>query len=267
MAGTKYGSFAVGDANLDNLMLFSAGSITGYQALTLTEMATTTVPKIAAGSKLEIGGSLYIFNADETISTTDPVTSATVADGTVFIMINPTTILPYFTATEPTWSDTKQGWYGIGTYAGWRYLDYTCNKSTSIYYKFKNTFAAGLYSYLTTQILPVSVNTKLNANTLLPYVKDTWSMADAINSRIYIKKSGYYSVNVVAQTTGSIGYYIYVSGSLVATLGSILSGSPSQFIMSAIIPTFIGDYIEIYALSASGSTNNAISFSVIRIGD
>ena len=72
MAGIAYGSFAVGDSNIDNVMLQLAGVTIGYNALTLTQMSTTTVPAIAAGSKIEVGGTLFKFDSEEAISGSEP---------------------------------------------------------------------------------------------------------------------------------------------------------------------------------------------------
>ena len=106
MAGTKYGSFAVGDANIDNVMLNLAGVNTGYCALTLTEMTTTNVPQIAAGSKIEVGGSLFKFDSAETITG-----SATTGTNYIRLVPSGSSITAEWTTTAPTWSDSKQGWY------------------------------------------------------------------------------------------------------------------------------------------------------------
>ena len=106
MAGTKYGSFAVGDANIDNVMLNLAGINTGYCAITLTEMTTTNVPQIAAGSKIEVGGSLFKFDANETITGT-----ATTGANYIRLVPSGSSITAEWTTTAPTWSDSKQGWY------------------------------------------------------------------------------------------------------------------------------------------------------------
>ena len=96
-------------------------------------MDTSTVPQITEGSVFEIGGALFQAAAAQSISTTDPHTSSTVADGTVYIFINGTDGEPYFTATAPTWDDDKQGWYGTSTYANYRYVPILMTKSGSSY--------------------------------------------------------------------------------------------------------------------------------------
>ena len=79
---------------------------------------------------------LYKFDTEEAISTTDPVTSSTVADGAVYVCIVPdtTTATAEFTATAPTWSDSKQGWYGTGGQANYRYVNFRMDKSGASYY-------------------------------------------------------------------------------------------------------------------------------------
>ena len=96
-------------------------------------MDTTTVPQITEGSIFEIGGALFQAATAQSISTTDPHTSSTVADGTVYIFINGTDGEPYFTATAPTWDDDKQGWYGLTTWANYRYVPILMTKATTSY--------------------------------------------------------------------------------------------------------------------------------------
>lgn len=142
MAGTAYTSFAVGDSNIDAVMLNLAGINTGYNALTLTQMSTTTVPAIAAGSKIEVGGTLFKFDSEEAIS-------GSPSDGTVFIMLIPSgsSITAQFTNTAPTWSDSKQGWYGTGGSAGYRYWPGKIVKASSTYTK--ELFSTSLISQST----------------------------------------------------------------------------------------------------------------------
>ena len=59
----------------------------GKMSLTLTEFDSDTVPAIAAGSIVENNGALYSFSSETAISTTDPGTSAIVADGTVYVCL------------------------------------------------------------------------------------------------------------------------------------------------------------------------------------
>jgi len=137
MSLTQVNSYSnIGNTDLDNLMLSNNKLFIGHDKLTLTHMTDTTVPAIALGSITEIGGALFLAESEESISTTDPHTSATVADGTVYVFINGTTGLAYFTATAPTWSDSKQGWYGTSDYANYKYLkNYNIVKSSSSYTK------------------------------------------------------------------------------------------------------------------------------------
>ena len=137
MAGSIFTSFGAGDANATAFMTHLTAMTKGYNALSLTNMDNTTVPAIAAGSLIENNGALFKFDTEDTISTTDPHTSTTVADGTVYIMLVPSgsSISACFTATAPTWSDSKQGWYGVGGYVNNRYLSTKIAKSSSSFIK------------------------------------------------------------------------------------------------------------------------------------
>ncbi len=135
MAGERVNTYAQDDSDILALQLTTDKTFKSYHQLALTEYDTTTVPAIAAGSVIECNGALYKFDSEEAISTTDPVTSSTVADGTVYVCIVPgtTTATAAFTATAPTWSDSKQGWYGTGGSANYRYVEYVMTKSGSNY--------------------------------------------------------------------------------------------------------------------------------------
>lgn len=134
MSLAKINNFANDDTDI--LALQTTVDALYQNSYSLTEYDSTTVPAIAAGSKIEVNGSLYRAATEEAISTTDPVTSSAVADGTIYICMIPSgdasTCTAAFTSTGPVWSDSKQGWYGTGDYANYKYIG-TCIKSTSSY--------------------------------------------------------------------------------------------------------------------------------------
>jgi len=128
MALDKTNNFAVGDANLDELMTHTNVTDRGHHKVSLTEMTTTTVPKIAAGSVIEVAGATYEAGTDITLG-------GSPSDGTVYIYIVPNgaTATAVMTNTAPTWSDAKQGWYGTGGAATYRYVHYVMTKATAAY--------------------------------------------------------------------------------------------------------------------------------------
>ncbi len=162
MAGTIVNTFAnTGNTDVDNIELCLTDIFKGHNILSLTNMDNTTVPAIAAGSFIEVNGSLISFSSEEAISITDPHTGATVADGTVYVMIDGTNRLAYFTATSPTWSDSKQGWYGLTTWANWKYISLMIKETTS--YSYKEIINKKLYSniescLLEDQIFPLGID-------------------------------------------------------------------------------------------------------------
>ena len=135
MPGVLLNDFSNSDQNILKVQSTLDKTFFGkIDTITLTEFDSSTVPAIAAGSVVANNGSLYQFASEEAISTTDPGTSSTVADGTVYVLLVPGTgtITSAFTATAPTWSDSKQGWYGTGDEAGYRYIG-RCFKATTTY--------------------------------------------------------------------------------------------------------------------------------------
>jgi len=143
MAGSLVSDYGIGDDNIENMQLTLDKAYKGFYSLTITELDSDVVPQIAAGSWIDDNGALYKFDSNESPSTTDPVTSSTVADGEIYICLIPagSSITAAFTATAPTWSDSKQGWYGTSGQANYRYLNYIMTKASTVYsYKIPSTF-------------------------------------------------------------------------------------------------------------------------------
>lgn len=117
MAGSKVNEYGIADVNLTALMASVDAQRIGYFAADLTEYTTTTVPKVASGSKLDVNGALYKFDSDETIT-------GSPSDGNVWIKVIPagSSITAVFTNTEPVWSSSKHGWYGESGSENHRYI-------------------------------------------------------------------------------------------------------------------------------------------------
>ncbi len=90
---------------------------TGDLVLSLTEFNTTSEPKIAAGSVVEIGGSLFVVTVDEAITGWAGIGN----DTNCYIKLVPgvADFDAEFTTDVPTWSASKQGWYdGVDRFIG-----------------------------------------------------------------------------------------------------------------------------------------------------
>jgi hypothetical protein len=147
----------------------------GYHQVTLTEIDTTTIPQVAAGSMVEVGGSLYEADNNETIDTSFEVDPAVGGADTYYICLVPTTgvVTPSWTTYAPEWSDAKQGWYGDGVNvaANCRYVakcvydgssDYT-NKEYINYnnesYLFEHCFGYGTTQAITPSAAIIQIDT------------------------------------------------------------------------------------------------------------
>lgn len=151
MAGSKVNDYANDDTNIINLQQSVNKALIGKMSLTLTEQTTNVIPKIAAGSWAEVDGSLYKFDSDEAISTTDPVNGGTVADGTVYVTLIPSgsSVTAAFVDTDPTWNNAKQGYYFPST--SYRVVA-RCTKAGGTAYTNKATYLekqAGLGTFFT----------------------------------------------------------------------------------------------------------------------
>lgn len=90
-------------------------SLNGWQAVSLTNMATSAQSLIASGSKVEIGGAF--FGATENI-TPNASSWTVVGTGSVaYITVTPSgsagsqVLSAAYTSTAPTWRTDYQGWY------------------------------------------------------------------------------------------------------------------------------------------------------------
>ena len=249
MAGERVNTYAQDDSDILALQLTTDKTFKGYHQLTLTEYGTTTVPAIAAGSAIECNGALYKFDSEEGISTTDPVTSSTVADGTVYVCIVPgaTTATAAFTATAPTWSDSKQGWYGTGGQANYRYVNCVMTKATAAY-SLKTSMPNFLKTCITVSMQNVQTLTGTDPLKIVFDVKtyDTKNEFDiTTNYRFTAKESGYYLINahffVISYV---ISFYIYIDGTQSSYLSYVAAAGLSS--PSALVYLRAGQYLEIY---------------------
>jgi hypothetical protein len=191
----------VGNDDIDNMQVCLDDQRIGYHQLTLTEMYSTTIPQIAAGGRVEVGGALYKATADVDIS-------GSVSSGTNYIYLVPGTgvVTPTWTTTAPTWSDVKQGWYGTGASASYRYLKFTIEYDNPDYYKYRDFFTEYKNTYV--EAFKSSSTSSTSGVTLNPIIYDTEvadvkSEYDNSSGIFEAKESGIYLVSA------NMGYYWY----------------------------------------------------------
>lgn len=158
MSGTKLNLFTSPDPAFSAVVECFAACMRGKLRLSLTHWDDTTVPAIAAGSIAECDGDLYEFESEEAISTTDPITSATVADGIVYVMLVPAAgaVTAAFTATPPVWDALLYGWYCAESgFENCRYVA-GCTKATAAYSGkgyFNNRLPVGHVNFFGTDLI------------------------------------------------------------------------------------------------------------------
>lgn len=214
MAGAKVNNYSNIDTNIQALQLTTDKVFKGLHQLTLTEMDTTTVPAIAAGSVVECNGALIKYDSEEAIVTTDPHTSATVADGAVYVVIKGADYTVYFTATAPTWSDSKQGYYGLTTWANDRYVGWTYKATASYTGKTSDIFDKK-------NIIKSRVSTYNISNISHPPSSGT-----PILNGVYYDDNGDYDTGSYTFTAPRTGSYL-VSG----YIGTFVSSATSFFLV------------------------------------
>ena len=102
----------VNQANLadwQTLILKTTFTAGGFIALGLTNMDTTGAPKIARGSRVEVGGSIYKCSADEAVSGT---ASNNAVNYIYCVPANDGGSTSFsYSAEGPTWDSVNGGWY------------------------------------------------------------------------------------------------------------------------------------------------------------
>jgi hypothetical protein len=296
MAGNRLNNYDTLDNNITEMQLTEDASFVGKHTVSLTNYDTTGVPQIAAGSIVEVAGTLYKFNSAESIA-------GSPSDGNTYIQIVPggATCTAQFTNTAPTWSDAKQGFYGTGAAATYRYLEYIMNKSGSTYIG-KRTItyddfinAIGVYDLsaatatITTANITTANITNLNVTTktLVSIYKsvlqsittinptliifdleyyDTQSEFDVSTSSFITTKAGYYLITgqiaIWGQTTGAFYPGIYVNGikAREVAVNDIIQ-ERSLASLNYLVYLNIGDILQFYIYSFNDS-----SYSVSDIG-
>lgn len=206
MAGIKINNFSETNKNLTALMATEQAMTIGHFALSLSEMESTGYPVIKAGSIIEIGGSLYHFTSDETI------TNTLTTDGKSYIKLVPSEsgLTATTTTTAPIWSPEKRGWYGIGASVGHRYI---CKMS-----KVGTSYTAKLY--YDREALPMRVETK-TFRAYIPSAGNTNSITVTFSNNV----KSILSINMENYGEGTtVNFNIY--GNQVIITSVLRTGSP-----------------------------------------
>ena len=117
----------------------------GYCGVSLTNYSTSALSAIASGSAIEIAGAFFKADADITINATSwtAITTAT----TAYVTLTPSgtagsqILTAEYSATAPTWSTSKQGWYASAA-SSVRYVAQVYKVSST-----QQSYKANLLSY------------------------------------------------------------------------------------------------------------------------
>jgi len=108
----------------------------GIIPLSLTNYDNNSVPQIAAGSCVEISGSIFQFPSDDTITDTPSSGNINYIMLTVSGSGDSQTVEASWTTTAPTWNTSKQGYYdatGAKRYVGKCFFDGTYYTQKMVY--------------------------------------------------------------------------------------------------------------------------------------
>jgi hypothetical protein len=79
----------------------------GFMSIWLTNMNNSSAPQIAAGSQVEVGGKVYTFSTNKTVSGT-PANNAV---NYLYAVVDDGTVNFNYATTPPSWNASKGGWY------------------------------------------------------------------------------------------------------------------------------------------------------------
>jgi len=267
MAGSKVSNFAIGDSNIQSVMLTLDKTFKGQHQVSLTNYDTTAESQVAAGSVIEIGGALYKFDSNESIT-------GSPSDGTVYIMAVPSgdSVTCAYTNTAPTWSDSKQGWYGTGATANNRYLEFVIVKSSVIWQKYIMASAKNGESYLKSFVM---AGGSAPINSVASNIKTVDILSEYNNSDYSFvpKKSGYYLIignaNSTASDFGALAVRINQDGSSYYNFGSAESsaGYVPHFNFSGIVFLEQGRAYTMYIFSNDIASACVTRIAYYKIGD
>lgn len=132
--GFKLSNYSTTYTSITWMQIAIDGQRIGYDGVSISEFTSSVQPAIAAGSKIDCAGALFSFSTIETISTVDPVSSLSVADGVVYICLLPSSsqISAAFTATAPVWRTDYNGWY-LNSTSEKRCLPFSMTKNSTEY--------------------------------------------------------------------------------------------------------------------------------------
>ena len=122
MATDKINNYSIGDNNFESVMLTLDQAFRNKH-----DCYSFSATALKAGSVIEINGSLYPVTQDVTLPnmTSNKYLMAVPSSAGTFTLLA--------TSTAPTWSDAKQGFYGTGVSANYKYLGVKDNSSIALY--------------------------------------------------------------------------------------------------------------------------------------
>lgn len=224
----------------------------GYQGISLTHYDDTSEPQIAEGSKVEIGGALFGFSANESITGWGSI--ANDSDVYIKLTVSGTSVTASFTTSAPSWDTAKQGWYSGSD----RYVFYL-RKDASGNYADKAILPDTPHRQLegSRMVLPFYVGTGATQNYSSDVLASTTSTSYVQLKELVIPFSGTVNVYfVVGSSTGGYPGYARIYKNAVA-VGTERSGDNTPDAYSEDIAVTRGDKLQLYCKVAPGGTGYA----------
>ena len=219
MATDKINNYAIGDNNFESVMLTLDQTFRNKH-----DCYSFSATALKAGSVIEINGSLYPVTADITLPsmTSNKYLMAVPSSSGTFTLLA--------TSTAPTWSDSKQGFYGTSTTANYKYI---AVKEGSTIYKYNDRpfyvsaiYAATLNMSGNISCADISCNDITSADINCDDIDAHTVVTDAITcgSQSFTSIAGNQTIQVIRPTTIYCPSLGYVQISINGNYKTLLSG-------------------------------------------
>lgn len=224
MSGSRINTYSPSTGVLDNVIGVVDYSLAGGIAITLTNYTSTILPRIQAGSIVEVAGDIFEFSTENTISTTGIASTAS-CDYYIKLVPSSSECSAEFSTIVPTWRTDHQGYYENSTsdhrYIGKTFFDGSGYIQKYLFYGkdiMKPIFCYGILSTTTTIPSTLTVPMSGYIKTILDIKYNIGTTSTASGAITYLSSYTINSTSVVVKilstsaSTVDHAIYVYIHG-------------------------------------------------------
>ena len=204
MATDKINNYSIGDNNFESVMLTLDQTFRNKH-----DCYSFSAAALKAGSVIEINGSLYPVTQDVTLPdmTSNKYLMAVPSSAGTFTLLA--------TSTAPTWSDSKQGFYGTSTTANYKYIAVL---ESAVLYKYNDRpfYVGAIYADALNMSGDINCDDIICDDITNDTITSNLTISDKINSSTY----GSFTINI--STTVGVIYTITKPTTVIVPLGGLI---------------------------------------------